>query len=37
VAPQAALSDAGLVWLLDVIERAAKHAKMARPVRTKKG
>jgi DNA-binding transcriptional LysR family regulator len=37
VAPQAALSDAGLVWLLDVIERAAKHAKMARPGRTKKG
>src|SRR5687768_108157 len=37
VAPQAALSDAGLVWLLDVTERAAKHAKMARPGRTKKG
>jgi DNA-binding transcriptional LysR family regulator len=37
VAPQAALSDAGLVWLLDVIERAAKRAKMARPGRTKKG
>ncbi|MBC8027853.1 MAG: LysR family transcriptional regulator [Steroidobacteraceae bacterium] len=35
VAPQAALRDAGLVWLLDVIERAAKHAKMARPGRNK--
>jgi DNA-binding transcriptional LysR family regulator len=36
VAPQAALRDAGLVWLLDVVERAAKHAKMARPSRTAK-
>jgi DNA-binding transcriptional LysR family regulator len=37
VAPQAALRDAGLVWLLEVIERAGKHAKMVRPGRTKKG
>jgi DNA-binding transcriptional LysR family regulator len=37
VAPQAALRDAGLVWLLDVIEGAAKHAKMARPGRNRKG
>lgn len=36
VAPQAALRDEGLVWLLDVIERAAKHAKMARSGRTQK-
>jgi DNA-binding transcriptional LysR family regulator len=36
VAPQAALRDAGLVWLIEVIERAAKHAKMARPSRTAK-
>jgi DNA-binding transcriptional LysR family regulator len=37
VAPQAALRDAGLVWLLEVIERAAKHAKMVRPGRSRKG
>jgi DNA-binding transcriptional LysR family regulator len=36
VAPQAALRDAGLVWLLDVVERAAKHAKIARSSRTAK-
>ena len=35
VAPQAALRDAGLVWLLDAIEKAAKRAKMVRPGRKK--
>jgi DNA-binding transcriptional LysR family regulator len=31
VAPQVATMDAGLLWLLDAIERAGKHAKMSRP------
>jgi DNA-binding transcriptional LysR family regulator len=31
VAPQVATLDAGLLWLLDAIERAGKHAKMPRP------
>jgi hypothetical protein len=36
-APGPVLRDAGLVWLLGVIESAAKHAKMRRPGRNKKG
>lgn len=30
VVPRAAMNDAGLAWLLGAMERAAKHAKMAR-------
>jgi DNA-binding transcriptional LysR family regulator len=37
VAPKAAMRDAGLAWLLDVIVRAAKHAKMARAASARKG
>jgi DNA-binding transcriptional LysR family regulator len=31
VAPAVATRDAGLAWLLEAIERAARHAKMPRP------
>jgi DNA-binding transcriptional LysR family regulator len=37
VAPKAALRDAGLAWLLEVIVRSAKHAKMPRAGAAKKG
>lgn len=37
IAPQAAMRDAGLVWLLEAIERSAKHAKMTRARGARKG